>query len=385
MIIGWVLYIGKDVFVPIVFGMLVVYVIVGLTRLLGRIPVLGRILPPRVRYALSVLAIALALVAAAYLVLANRDSVMALAPQYQESLLAAIQKGAVFLRIETEPTWTTLRQDLFAQISLQPLIGSMVASVSSIVVTVIVVLLYASFLLIEQRSFDAKIANLSSDPRTVARIRQITSDINARIGSYLALKTFLSILLGLISWIVMAFVGLEFAAFWAVLIALLNYVPYIGSFLGVLFPVTMAIVQFANPNDVLAVLLPLTAVQFLIGNFLDPYVMGNSLNLSPFAILVSLAVWSALWGIPGAFLAVPITAIMAIVFSEFAGTRSPPAVLLSRDGRDLVTTSRANAAMICKDIADLSRLPPSTGCMTTPRAWARHWPSTRCSRSPRCC
>jgi AI-2 transport protein TqsA len=109
-------------------------------------------------------------------------------------------------------------------------------------------------------------------------------------------------------------------------------VPYIGSFLGVLFPVTMAIVQFANPGDVLAVLLPLTVLQFLIGNFLDPLIMGNSLNLSPFAILASLAVWSALWGIPGAFLAVPITAVIAIVFSEFAGTR-PIAVLLSRDGR----------------------------------------------------
>lgn len=79
-------------------------------------------------------------------------------------------------------------------------------------------------------------------------------------------------------------------------------------------------------------LLPLTVVQFLIGNFLDPCVMGNSLNLSPFAILVSLTVWSGLWGIPGAFLAVPITAIMAIVFSEFAGTR-PIAVLLSRNGQ----------------------------------------------------
>ena len=330
--IGWVLHIGKEVFVPIIFGALVFYVIVGLTRLLGRIPVIGRILPPRIRSALSVVVIAYGLVAIANLILANKDSVVALAPQYQESLLAVIQRGAVLLHIETEPTWTTLRRDLFGSISLQPLIGSMVASVSAIAVTVIIVLLYASFLLIEQRSFDAKIAALSSDPRIVARIRQVTSDINSRIGAYLALKTFLSILLGLTSWIVMAFMGLEFAAFWAVVIALLNYVPYIGSFLGVLFPVTMAIVQFANPNDVLAVFLPLTALQFLIGNFLDPYVMGNSLNLSPFAILVSLAAWSALWGIPGAFLAVPITAIMAIVFSQFAGTR-PIAVLLSRDGR----------------------------------------------------
>ena len=331
-VIGWVLHIGKEVFVPIIFGALVFYVIVGLTRLLGRIPVIGRILPPRLRSALSVLVIAWGLIAIANLILANKDSVLALAPQYQESLLAVIQRGAVLLHLETEPTWTTLRRDLFGQISLQPLIGSMVASVSAIAVTVVVVLLYASFLLIEQRSFDAKIAGLSSDPRIVARVRQVTSDINSRIGSYLALKTFLSILLGLTSWIVMAFMGLEFAAFWAVVIALLNYVPYIGSFLGVLFPVTMAIVQFANPNDILAVLLPLTALQFLIGNFLDPYVMGNSLNLSPFAILVSLATWSALWGIPGAFLAVPVTAIMAIVFSQFAGTR-PLAVLLSRDGR----------------------------------------------------
>ena len=87
-----------------------------------------------------------------------------------------------------------------------------------------------------------------------------------------------------------------------------------------------------SKNEILAVLLPLTAVQFVIGNILDPFVMSNSLNLSPFAILVSLAVWSGLWGIPGAFLAVPITAIMAIVFSEFPGTR-PIAVLLSRNGQ----------------------------------------------------
>jgi len=331
-IIGWVLYIGQNVFIPIVFGILVVYVIAGLTRLLGKVPFVGKFLPPRLRYALSILAIALGLGEVAYLVIANREHVMALAPLYQESLLAAIQKVAVFLRVETEPTWTTLRQDLLAQINLQKLIGSMVASVSSVVVACLVVFLYASFLMLEQRSFASKLSNLSSDPRVVARIGQITSDINARIGSYLALKTFISILLGAICFVIMMFVGLEFAAFWAVLITLLNYIPYIGSFLGVLFPVLMSIVQFGNPSEVFALLLPLIVVQFIIGNLLDPYLMGSSLNLSPFVILVSLTVWSGLWGIPGAFLAVPITAIMAIVFSQFAGTR-PIAVLLSRNGR----------------------------------------------------
>jgi predicted PurR-regulated permease PerM len=332
LIVGWVLYVGRAVFVPIVFAVLAVYVIGGLTRLLGRIPVVGRILPLRGRYALSILVIALGFVEAAWLIIAYKDSVLALAPQYQESLLAVIQQGAVLFRIESEPTWATLRHDLFTQINVQSLIGSTVASVSSIVVGLIVVLLYASFLLLERQSFANKIARLSSDPAAVARIRSVTENINARIGSYLALKTFVCLLLGIVCWAVMAVVGLEFAVFWAVLIALLNYIPYIGSLLGVVFPTAMAVIQFASPSEVLIVLAALVVAQFVIGNILEPYLMGNSLNLSPFAILVGLTVWSGLWGVAGAFLAVPITAIMAIVFSEFAGTR-PIAVLLSRNGR----------------------------------------------------
>lgn len=332
LIIGWVLYIGRDVFIPIVFGILVVYVIIGLARLLGRISFFGWILPLHIRYYLSILLIALGLVEGAYLAITNMDEVVALGPKYQESLLSTLQKVAILFHMETDLTWTTLRQEILARTNMQRLIGSIIASIFSIIVSILVMVLYASFLLIEQRSFSTKIDNLSSDPRNIARIQQLTTDINARIGAYLALKTFIGILLGAISWMVMAYVGLEFAALWAILIVLLNYVPYIGSFLSVLFPVIMAIVQFFDLNEVLAVLLPLTVVQFLIGNFLDPYLMGNSLNLSPFVILVSLTVWSGLWGIPGAFLAVPITAVMSIVFSEFSGTR-PLAVLLSRNGQ----------------------------------------------------
>lgn len=332
LIFGWVLHIGKSIFVPILFGAIVVYVIVGTAHALSKIPYLGRTLPVQLRYALSMLVIAFFLFLVVYLVIANRDRVFALAPQYQESLLAAIQKFAVLLRIETEPTWATLRQDLLAQVNVQRVVGSTLSSVSALLVSAVVVFLYAVFLLVELRSFPTKIANLSSDPRSTARIRQVTSDINRRIGSYLALKTFLSLFLGAVCWVVMAFVGLEFAAFWALLIALLNYVPYLGSLLGVVLPLGMAVVQFQEPGVILSVLLMLTLAQFLIGNFLDPYVMGSSLNLSPFAILVSLAVWSELWGIAGAFLAVPITAIMVIVCSEFPGTR-PLAVLLSQNGR----------------------------------------------------
>jgi AI-2 transport protein TqsA len=332
LIIGWLLYIGQTIFVPAVLGAVIVYVIVGLAHALGRVPRVGRKLPLQLRYLFSMAVIGLAFVLLAYLVMANKERAMLLAPQYQQSLLAAIQGVAVFLGIETEPTWATLRQEIMAQINLQRLFGSLLASAGSILVTFVVVFLYATFLLVERGAFETKLANLSDDPKRVARLREIIRAINQRIGSYLALKTLLSILLGLVSWGVMRLYGLEFAALWAVLSAFLNFVPYIGSVLGVVFPVLMAVVQFGDLATILTLLLALTALQFVIGNFLDPYVMGNSLNLSPFAILISLALWSELWGIPGAFLAVPITAIVTIVFSEFPGTR-PVAVLLSKSGR----------------------------------------------------
>lgn len=332
LLFGWFLHVGKDVLVPAVLGAVIVYVIVGLAQALERVPGVGPHLPRRLRYVFSVLLIGFGFFMLAYLIMANMERAMALAPQYQASLLAAIQRVAVQFGVETEPTWTTLRHDLFARIDLQRLLGSTLLSATSVVTTFIVVFVYATFLLVEHRAFEGKLARLSDDPARVARIRTVIVALNARIGAYLALKTLVSVLLGFVSWIIMALYGLEFALLWAVLIAFLNFVPYIGSVLGVLLAVLMAVVQFDEVGVILSLAAALAAAQFVIGNFLDPYLLGRSLNLSGFVILLSLAVWFELWGVPGAFLAVPITAVIAIVLSEFPGTR-PLAVLMSKDGR----------------------------------------------------
>ena len=325
------LNIGQDIFIPIIFSVLVGFVIIGMTRMLAKVPVLGPRLSIQMRYIVAALIMAVGLVSVVWLLFANVGRAVALAPQYQDSLLNSIQNLAVTLGLESEPSWKSLRQQFLAQVSIQRLVGGTLGSVLSIVATLIVVFLYVAFLLVEQRSFAAKIQNISDDPGQVAFIRQMITNVNGKIGTYLALKTLLSVVLGILSWAIMAFFGMEFAVFWGVLIALLNYVPYIGSFLSVFLPAVFAILQFGNLNSVLAVMVPLSIVQFANGNFLDPYLMGNSLNLSPFVILVSLTVWSALWGIPGAFLAVPMTAVMVMIFAEFPGTR-PFAVLLSRKG-----------------------------------------------------
>jgi AI-2 transport protein TqsA len=336
-IAGWLLVIGKNIFIPVVAGAVVVYVFVGLTHQLRRLAFRGHELPLRLRYLLAVACIGLVLMAIFYLMAANLEQILLRSPHYQQSLLVGIQKLAVLMGIEDEPTWTSLRQDMFAQINLQRLLGSMVASVSSMLIAIVVVLLYATFLLVEMRSFPAKVeaivsAGNGNGAGGAQRVRQIGQRINGRIGSYLALKAILGVVLGALSWLIMAYYGLEFAPFWAMLIGLLNFIPYIGSVLGILLPLAMGIAQFQDLSIIVPMMLALSLVQFLIGNFLDPYIMGNSLNLSPLAILISLAVWSDLWGIAGAFLAVPITAVIAIICSEFASTR-PVAVLLSQNGR----------------------------------------------------
>jgi AI-2 transport protein TqsA len=329
--LGWVMHVGKTVFVPIVFSVLIVYVITGLARLLERLPAVGPYLPLQLRYFFSICGIGLVVAAGVSLIISNVGRVVALAPVYQESLLSKIHQAMVYFGIERAPTWTTLRDDFLGQINIQTLVGSTVVSATAVLTTLLVVFLYVSFLLLEKRFLPDKLQRLSGDPRAVVRIQRVLNDINARIGAYLALKTFINIILGLVSWAILTLMGVDFAGFWAVVIGVLNYVPYIGSALGVLFPVAMSIVQFNDLATVLTLLLSLSAAQFVIGSFLDPYLLGNQLNLSPFVILASLAIWSALWGIPGAFLAVPITAVLVIILSGFDGTR-PIAVLLSRNG-----------------------------------------------------
>jgi predicted PurR-regulated permease PerM len=134
-----------------------------------------------------------------------------------------------------------------------------------------------------------------------------------------------------VSWLVMKAFGMEFAVVFAIIIAVLNYIPYFGSFAGVAFPVAAGLVEFTNPGTTFWLGVALTLVQFAIGNIIQPRVMGTSLNLSPWMILVGLTFWTSLWGIAGAVFSVPILAVAVVILSEFDATR-PVAVLISQKG-----------------------------------------------------
>jgi len=324
---GWVLYIGRPVLVPIASAIITSYVIYGLAEILRRVPHVGKRIRAGVRYWSAAVLILVAAWIAIELLLSDTDRMMAVAPKYEATLLALLTKLAALLHIETEPTWTAFRRELLGTINVQALLASLLGSISSLMATTLVVMLYTVFFMIEMGRFRRK---LSSALRGKADMEPVIDAINSKIGTYLALKALLGVVLGILSWVCMHLVGLEFAGLIADLIVLLNFVPYAGSLISVAFPVLLAALQFGQWNEPIVLLVSLSAINFAMGNVLDPWLMAGSLNLSPAVILMSLAAWTAIWGIAGAFLAVPGTVAMTIILSAFGSTR-PLALLLTKE------------------------------------------------------
>jgi predicted PurR-regulated permease PerM len=99
-----------------------------------------------------------------------------------------------------------------------------------------------------------------------------------------------------------------------------------------MIPTLLALVQFDSYRPFLLIGIGVSAIQMVIGNFVEPNLMGRSLNMSPLVVVLSLVIWTAIWGIPGAFLCVPLTSVFMIILSHFEATRWI-SLCLTRDGR----------------------------------------------------
>ena len=141
------------------------------------------------------------------------------------------------------------------------------------------------------------------------------------IAKYVFTKLVISLATGALSYIIFLSFDIELASMFAILTILLNFIPNIGSIIAVLLPVPVILLQYAIGWQFFAIIILLTIFQTLIGNILEPKVMGKSMGLHPVAILLSLTFWGFIWGIPGMFLSVPIMAAMKIVFESYEFTR----------------------------------------------------------------
>ena len=194
------------------------------------------------------------------------------------------------------------------------------------------IMIYLLFVFLEANSFQDKIRAVCKTDEQYESVKKMLDKMEASITNYIGLKTLVSILTGLLSYFVLLIIGIDSPVFWAFLIFLLNYIPTIGSLVGTLFPAFFSLLQFGEFQPFFLVLIFVGIIQVLIGNVLEPRLMGNSLNISALVTILALSFWGAIWGITGMFLSVPITVMLVIVFAQFPGTR-PLAIMLSEKGK----------------------------------------------------
>jgi predicted PurR-regulated permease PerM len=331
LMLGWLLWIGRPVLLPVLAAVISVYVLLTAAATMRRMPVVGR-LPDWALHTLILIFFTIGMGLLFVLVINNLGQVLAALPSYESNLDALITLRASLLGIEDEPTWENLRRVTLDQIDVRSWVTPALLSLRGFGVTLFLVVLYASFLMAERGAMASKVIIAMGGEDAGQKALSLLSRINERIGQYLFVKTVINAMLGLMSFGIMVLLGIEFALFWAVLIAFLNYIPYFGSLVGVIFPVLLSLAQFGTLWMAGVVLVSLTAAQVFVGAYVEPKMMGRAFNLSPFVVLLALVCWSALWGLPGALLAVPMTASLVLVLSEIKMTR-PIAVMLSASGK----------------------------------------------------
>ena len=216
-------------------------------------------------------------------------------------LVDEISNSPILDRFNIELDFSIIEQFL-TSLPILDWISYLSGSVVGIISNIVLVLIFLLFIAIGEKSETA---------------RQIIDDeVESKITRYIATKFFTSFLTAFISFIILISFKVEVALLLATLTFFLNFIPNIGSIFAIVAAVPIIFLQFGFGLSFILILSLLMATQFIIGNILDPKLLGENLGLHPVVILLSLLFWGYIWGVAGMFLAVPMSAIIKILINR---------------------------------------------------------------------
>lgn len=259
--------------------------------------------------------------------------------EYERKINQLITDAYALFQIGDAPTLTEL---VFNETG-QRFFGTIANATSSLTGDLVLILIYVAFLFLAQSAWPQKLDRIFPDDEQRAQVKQVGNEARKGIETYLWTQTVISALITVLTYVTLIAIGLENVLFLCALIFILNFIPTIGSIVAALVPPLFALVQPEIPlwipgedpqNTYIFAALVFAGVsfwQFSIGNFVQPRIMGDTLNLSALVVLLALAIWGAIWGIPGMFLSAPLTVLMMILFAQSESTRWI-AILLSANG-----------------------------------------------------
>jgi len=233
-------------------------------------------------------------------------------PEYRELLIQKSTRIQTWLnKMGIEVTDQMVRKHLNPGIAMQ-MASKTLTALGSVLTNAFLILLTVIFILLEAAGFPDKIRTaLKAPEKSLSNFNQVSRSVNR----YLALKTLLSLLTGILVWLWLSLLGVDYAILWGLVAFLLNYVPNIGSIIAAVPAVLLALIQL----DLLHTLL--TAAGYIvintaIGNLIEPRLMGGRLGLSTLVVFLSLVFWGWVLGPVGMLLSVPLTMILKIALAS---------------------------------------------------------------------
>ncbi len=183
----------------------------------------------------------------------------------------------------------------------------------------ILVLIFMMLGLLEVRVFKHKLETAGGD--FGPRMLKAGTLISEKFRRYAAIRTIASVMTGLMVGLLCWLLGVDLPLAWGVLAFVLNFIPFIGPFFATVLPALFAIAQFQSWEAAAMILAGATLIQFLIGSYLEPRLSGTALSMSPVLVVFSVFFTALLWGIPGAFMGVPLAIALLTILDQDAGTR----------------------------------------------------------------
>jgi len=221
---------------------------------------------------------------------------------------------------------------IVGNVGVPEIAGVILSSLQGLASGVLLMIVYFAFMLAGRERISRKMDHMGGPPGRARTIRTVVQRIAEDLETYLWVQTITGTILTVSAAAVMLAVGLNNVLFWSVVFFLLTFIPNIGVTVGSVAPALFALLQFPTVWQAVVIFVAIQIVATIVGNFIYPRLQAETQNIDPVATILSLAFWSLLWGLAGAFLAVPLTLTAMMLFSQFDSTKWV-AALLSNDGR----------------------------------------------------
>ena len=313
---------------PLVFAVVFWYIIRVMSNFITSVKIGKFTIPDKVAKFLSLIAIMFAIYLFVDMMIINLNQIVDRVESYdtrQNKLLNDLASIFGFEDIEKDI------KDIPGSQELRPYITSLINSITEGVGYTFIIFIYLIFILVEEFIFKRKFQNIYKGAKNFEEMKKMIDQMNNSIKLYITVKTFASLLTAILAYLALLILQIDFPLLWAFIIFIFNFIPYIGSFIATMLPSVFAVLQYNSLSYFVYTFALVQFCQSIVASFIEPKIVGKSLNLSPLVVIITLTIWGTIWGVLGMIIAVPITSILVIILAQFPSTRNV-AIFLSESG-----------------------------------------------------